>query len=201
MSNVGQTQGMFLKDGYEVVEMTSTAAHKDFSSQVRKRTRRHASLVDLLSFDWPDARKIMNNLYSHISDNIQINKKPVIYNIIDVALDRYHDAVFQKNGRKLDDPKRIAIFIVTLIVETCRELEVAIVDEKGNEWTVDAGQPFIAWREDHPGDLKVYGRSHPDEEMLRKVLYTLVTSESIKGVLKRAGYEEAVLAGCVAPGR
>lgn len=189
------------KDGYEVVDMISGTLHKDFSSQVRKRTRRHASLVDLLSFDWPDAKKIMNNLYSHISDNVHKNNKPVIYDIIDVALDRYHDAVFQKNGKKLDDPKRIAIFIETLIVETCRELELAIVDEKGDEWTVDSGQPFVAWRDAHPGDLEVYGRTHPDEDVLRKMLYTLVTSESIKRVLKRAGYEEAVLAGCVAPGR
>jgi hypothetical protein len=171
----------------------------DIFPLIRSRGRKYASLVDLLFFDWPGAKKVVNNLYAYISENIEKNKEPVILSIVDTALDSYHDSVYRKDGKKLDDPMRLAIFVETLIVQTCKELDICIVDEQGEHWSVDNETPFVTWLAEHPGELTVRGHQHEDETLLREILYRLVASESVKNVFRRAGYEEAVLAGRIAP--
>lgn len=198
---VNENDELYEKPGYEVVRMKQQKGKDEFWKTMRRRSRRYASLLDLLIFDWPDADEILYNLYLYVSDSIHRNKDPVIYHIVEQALDSYNDAVFNRDKKKLDDPVRISIFIESLIKSTCSYFEVSIVDERGEAWSVDSGERFVDWLRNHSGDLKIYDHQHQDEASLRGMLYTLVTCESVKKVIKRSGYEDAVLAGSVAAGR
>ncbi|WP_440136553.1 hypothetical protein, partial [Escherichia coli] len=81
----------------------------------------------------------------------------------------------------------------TLITETCRALEVQIVDSGGDSWSVDSGESFSRWLSSHPGELSITPQPHEDETSLRGLLYELITCESVKTVLRRTDYEEAVV--------
>lgn len=176
----------------------ATMPTKDIATLMRRRSRRRATLIDLLFYDWPASKEMMENLYGYISATITKNNEPVIYCILDKALNRYRDVVFCKNGERIDDPVRIGVFVETLIVETCRELEVSIYDAAGAAWSVDSGQPFLAWLQGHPGSLMICGQTHENESALRQMLYCLITSDSIKKVLRRGLYDQDILAGRLA---
>ncbi len=50
------------------------------------------------------------------------------------------------------------------------------------------------------GELSINPQPHEDETSLRGLLYELITCESVKTVLRRTDYEEAVVAGRMAAG-
>ncbi|EPB6455952.1 hypothetical protein ACRQ8J_004977, partial [Escherichia coli] len=95
-----------------------------------------------------------------------------------------------------EDPARISAFLDTLITETCKALEIQIAaNSGGGAWSVDSGTSFSAWCTDHPGDLSITPHAHEDESSLRGLLYDLLICESVKNVLRRTDYEQAVVSG------
>ncbi len=116
-------------------------------------------------------------------------------------MEEYHDAVYTPGGRKLEDPLRLAVFINALVTATRKELHVLITNEAGQSWSLANGTPFATWLMANEGELTIYSHHPVDESSLREVIYSLLTSESVKRILKRAGHEDAVLANRVVTDR
>nr|WHE43956.1 hypothetical protein LOCMHKOF_00073 [Providencia stuartii] len=169
-------------------------------NELKSRGRKNAHILSILQFDWPASEAIIEKLSCYITDGIKANQEPVIYPIIEEALHRYSQLVFHEQREKYEDPARIGAFLETLITETCRALEVQIVDSGGDSWSVDSGESFSLWLSSHPGELSINPQPHEDETSLRGLLYELITCESVKTVLRRTDYEEAVVAGRMAAG-
>ncbi len=164
-------------------------------NELKNRGRKNAHILSILQFDWPASETIIEKLSCYITNSIKANQEPIIYSIIEEALLRYSQLVFHKQQEKYEDPARIGAFLDTLITETCRALEVQIVDNHGDTWSVDSGEPFSLWLSSHPGKLSINPQPHEDEALLRGLLYELITCESVKTVLRRTNYEEAVVTG------
>lgn len=167
---------------------------------IREQGRRYADLADLLFFDWPKAKGVVESLQAYLSDHIQLEDNPVVYRLIRDSLDRYHDAVFNHSGKKLEDPLRLAIFIDALLTATCEIVNIEIENDQGAAWTIASGQPFSSWLMENDGGITIYAGAVEDERAIREILYALLTSDSIKRILKRAGHEDAVLANRLAIG-
>lgn len=185
---------------YEVARVVDVNPFEAVINALKKRGRRNTHTLLLLQFDWPASQDIIERLSCFITDGIKASGEPVIYPIIEEALQRYSAAVFHGKYKKHDDPARIGVFLETMITQTCRALEIRIVDSKGASWLVARGQPLSHWIYEHPGDLTIYSHAHDDEPALRGLLYELLTCESVKKVLERKGYGEAVVAGRLAAG-
>jgi len=185
----------------EVVRVITEERRIGMTEAIRQRGRRYADIVDLLFFDWPKAKDVIENLRSYVSEHIQRHDDPVIYTIVTEALDEYHEAVYNPGGRKLEDPLRLAVFINALVTATCRELQIVITNDAGQSWSLASGTPFATWLTANDGELTIYSQAPADESSLREVIYSLLTSESVKRILKRAGHEDAVLANRVVTDR
>ncbi|HFG0102218.1 TPA: hypothetical protein ACGE6L_004821, partial [Escherichia coli] len=105
-------------------------------NELKSRGRKNAHILSILQFDWPASEAIIEKLSCYITDGIKANQEPVIYPIIEEALHRYSQLVFHEQREKYEDPARIGAFLETLITETCRALEVQIVDSGGDSWSV-----------------------------------------------------------------
>lgn len=163
---------------------------------LKSRGRKNAHILSILQLDWPASESIIQRLSDYISDSIKANEEPVIYPIIEEALLRYSQLVFHAHRYKYEDPARISAFLDTLITETCKALEVQIAAKSGGEaWSVDSGTAFSMWWTSHPGDLSITPHTHEDEPSLRGLLYDLLICESVKNVLRRTEYEQAVVSG------
>ncbi|TOI60583.1 hypothetical protein [Vibrio parahaemolyticus] len=180
---------------HEVTRVVDVNPHKKVLSVIRKRDRKNAHTLALLFFDWPATNDVIEQLCCFITDGIKSDKEPVIYPILEEALDKYSGVVFHANKRKYEDPVRLGVFLETIITETAKALEIEIEDSLGNKWSVEKGEPFSHWLADHKGELFIVPHQHQNECKLRKALYQLVASESVKTVLRRTNYEEAVVAG------
>ncbi len=183
---------------YEIEKLVDIDYFSTVTKTIGTRGKKNAHILDLLKIDWPASQTIIEKLSLLITAGIKKNKEPIIYLIIEEALQRYSDVVFHNNSKKYDDPIRIGVFLETIITATCRVLEIQIMDSQGNKWSVDSCQSFFHWTLNHPGELAIYQYQHQDEHSLRSLLYDLMTCNSVKNVLKRANYEEAVLAGRMA---
>ena len=161
--------------------------YKEVLSVIRKRDRKNAHTLALLFFDWPATSDVIEQLCCFIADVIKSDKEPVIYQILEEALNKYSGVVFHANKRKYDDQVRLGVFLETIITETAKALEVEIED-LGNKWPVEKGELFIV------------PHQHQNECKLREALYQLVASESIKTALRRTNYEEAIVAGRLVTG-
>lgn len=175
--------------------MVNVNPHKKILSMIRKRDRKNAHTLALLFFDWPATNNIIEQLCCFITDEIKSDKEPVIYPILEKALNKYSDVVFHVNKHKYEDPIRLGVFLETIITETVKALEIEIEDSLGNKWSVEKNESFSHWLENHKGVLSIIPHQHQNECKLRKVLYQLITSKSVKTVLRRTNYEQAVVAG------
>lgn len=182
-------------DGYQV-DTYSVNPFDRVMNALKSRGRKNAHILSILQLDWPASESIIHRLSDYISDSIKANEEPVIYPIIEEALLRYSQLVFHAQKYKYEDPARISAFLDTLITETCKALEVQIAaNSGGGAWSVDSGTSFSAWCTDHPGDLSITPHAHEDESSLRGLLYDLLICESVKNVLRRTDYEQAVVSG------
>lgn len=184
--------------------MVNVNPYKEVLSVIRKRDRKNAHTLALLFFDWPATSDVIEQLCCFIADVIKSDKEPVIYQILEEALNKYSGVVFHANKRKYDDQVRLGVFLETIITETAKALEVEIED-LGNKWPVEKGKPFsnlLADHKlvDHKGELFIVPHQHQNECKLREALYQLVASESIKTALRRTNYEEAIVAGRLVTG-
>lgn len=169
-------------------------------NELKSRGRKNAHILSILQFDWPASESIIEKLSCYITDGIKANKEPVIYLIIEEALQKYGQLVFHEQKEKYEDPARISAFLETLITETCRALEIQIFNSNGKSWSVDSGESFSLWFSTNPGDLSIKPHPHEDETSLRGLLYDLITCESVKTVLRRTNYEKAVVTGRMVAG-
>lgn len=185
----------------EIIRMDKVNRTERLSQAMKKMGEDQAEIVAMLEFDWPGADQIIDALCNFVTESIQEDGSPVIYRIVDKALESYGKAVFRPDGKKLEDPLRIAIFLDRLLSESAIELNIWIEDDRGSAWNVDSEIPFSDWLEQHPGDVAVYQRAGADHLMLRKRLYALLTCSPIKRVMKRTGYESAVVDGRLAINR
>lgn len=179
---------------WRVVRVIPKERRRTLTEGIREQGRRYADLADLLFFDWPKAKGVVESLQAYLSDHIQLEENPVVYRLIRDSLDRYHDAVFNHSGKKLDDPLRLAIFIDALLTATCDIVNIEIENDQGSTWTITTGQPFSSWLMENDGGITIYAGAVEDQQPIREMLYALLTSDSIKRILKRAGHEDAVLA-------
>jgi hypothetical protein len=168
--------------------------------QLKGRNRRNAHILRILRFDWPVSEIIIERLSSYITDGIQVNQEPVIYLILEKALRKYSESVFFKQPEKYEDPVRMGVFLEAIITETCRAMKIEILDGQGEVWRISAGEPLSLWLTRHPGDLTVSPRPHGNERALRAWLYALMACPNVKTVLRRANYEQAIVAGRMAIG-
>lgn len=180
--------------------MVDVNPFKKVMNELKSRDRKNAHILSILQFDWPASTEIIKKLSCYITEGIKANQEPILYAIIEEALTRYSHVVFYKQQEKYEDPARIGTFLESIITETCRQLEVKIIDSSGDSWSVESGEPFSLWLSSHPGELSINPQPHEDEPSLRGLLYELITCESVKTVLRRTNYEEAVVTGCMAAG-
>lgn len=161
-------------------------------SRLKSRDRRNAHILGILQLDWPASEGIIERLSCLLGDAIQANREPVILMVVEKALHHYSRLVFHENRTKHDDPVRLGGFLNALITETCNALELRITTESGESWTIASGEPFAAWMSRHPGPLTIDPHPHRNEAALRALLYELITTESVKTVLRRAHLEITV---------
>jgi hypothetical protein len=162
---------------------------------LKARGKKHVEILTLLQFDWPVSRFVLEKLSEHISDHIIADEQPVIYEIIEQALVSYSEAVHHGSQKKMSDAARFAVFMESLITETSRTMEIEIRDEQGSGWTIDSGVSFNEWYSSRSGEISIYPKLHANEKSLRSTLYELLTSETIRNVLRRIDYEDAVVDG------
>lgn len=182
---------------YQVVTVGKNPFERVMNA-LRSRGRKNAHILSILQLDWPASELIIQKLSDYISDSIKANQEPVIYPIIEEALFRYSQLVFHAQRYKYEDPARLSAFLDSLITETCKALEVQIAAKNGGDvWSVESGTSFSEWSTNHPGDLSITPHVHEDEPSLRGLLYELLICESVKNVLRRTDYEQAVVSGCL----
>ena len=169
--------------------------------KLKARGRKSSETLTLLHFDWPESLVALERISNCVSDLIYADEQPVIYEIIEAALSRYSDAVhFKSPNGKVEDPLRLGVFIEALITGTAKTMQVEIRHSSGQTWCLETGSSFCSWLEEvreacPKGELTIVPRPHKNEKLLRSSLYELITSEKIRNVLRRAGYEKAIVAG------
>lgn len=185
---------------YEVAYVVDADPVAAVIAALKRRDRRNTRMLSLLQCDWPAAQAIIERLSLLIGDGIRADEQPVIYSIIETALHRYASVVFHENSQKAEDPARIGAFLEAIITETCRSLAIEVVGSSGQVWSIHSGKPFAHWLYEQSGELKVQTTRFRDQEVARQRLYALLTNDSVRAVLRKAGYEEAVVAGRLAAG-
>ena len=181
--------------GCEVFKVDKLMNSDDVMSELKCRGRKSAHILSLLQVDWPVSEDIIRKLSSHISRNIIVNNEPVIYFIVEKALAEYSHFVFFKGSKKYQDIARISVFLETLITETCKILEVQVVSDNGDVWSVNKKESFNTWLSNHDESLKVIPHLYGNTEALRSFIYELIANESVKKILRSANYEQTVVTG------
>lgn len=133
--------------------------------KVKVRSRQQSHTLNLLFFDWPVTRIVINKLSAFLlivlpPEDAQKASQAIVEN----ALEAYSESVYHDNIHKNPDPERILFFITAVINKTCEVLEEA--------------------------NLPIH-----NIEMLQHSLYELLTSEQLKLVLKESINGKAILGG------
>lgn len=171
---------------------------------LRHNNQRYAKMAELLFFDWPKAKLVALGLLDYVSLNIRRDDEAVAILILSEALNAYSEAVYFTSipdGKRSEDAKRLAIFVDVLVQATCRDLQIQVENERGEGWSLSVGEPFLTWLKHHDGDLTIYRKPLNAEQPVRAMLYGAITPDSVKRTLQRAGYENAILADCLAISR
>lgn len=135
--------------------------------KVKVRGRQQSHTLNLLFFDWPVTRIVLNKLSAFLTivlppDQAQQASQVIVEN----ALEAYSESVYHVNIHKNPDPDRILFFITAVINKTCEVLAEA--------------------------EVVIH-----NIENLQLSLYELLTSEQLKIVLKESIDGEAILGGAM----
>ncbi|MBR7889835.1 hypothetical protein J9B83_12925 [Marinomonas sp. A79] len=153
----------------------------------RSKGKKNTELLSLLQFDWPVSRYILEKISECFSCESNLEDEQ-IYQIIEKALSRYGETVYFKNGEKMPDPMRFAVFLESLISEAASTLGIDVLAKSYIE--VNAITDLVV--------ISKEGDSSPGEdtnkEMIRDSLFNLITSHKVKNVLRRAKYENTLMA-------
>lgn len=206
MNHLTETSINTAKNTEAVLMQHSNAKEKTLSrvmETLRARGRKNADTLILLQFDWPDTEHVLGRVVDSVADFSCNGSDPVIYSILDQALERYSKAVhFRVGCSYLDaskkDPMRLAIFIEALITETMMVVKAGRQNGCKGEWPLDQGVSLSEWLCEQGGLSEAEQKLKPcmSNETLRSTLYELFTSERVRSILRRVGYEEAVVGGC-----
>lgn len=152
-------------------------------------------MLNLLEFDWPASKGVLERICEHISDYVNKDEEPVIYEIIETALSKYKGAIHNRGASKTPDPIRFGIFIEALITSTSNFIEVQ--DESGSVWSSKSNSSFIEWYEIHVGSINLKPAPSEKEKSIRAAIYQLITSERVREILRKVDYEKTIMAGSV----
>ncbi len=187
--------------GNGVVEKASRSiAAKRAVKVLRKRSRHNSVVLGILEYDWPVATSIIETISDYIGSGIHTNNEPVIYDILEFAIERYSKFLFHTRSTKYEDAIRIAAFIEGLITKTCDVAQMKITNESGtSSWAAGDKASFSEWYKRN-GTSKLTVQPEPVENVqdLRKFLYELIANDQVKHILKSANYEKAVVFGSLA---
>lgn len=168
---------------------------------LRKDYQRHAHNAELLFYDWPKAKEVAISFIKHVGLHLRRREESLALAILCEALNAYSEVtVFSRRSwtEKVDDALRLATFVNALVTVAVRDLQIAVESERGSQWTLPGGEAFSSWLDREQGDLAVYHQSLNDELPVRALLYGTFAPESVKKILKRADYEDAILANRLA---
>lgn len=131
--------------------------------KVKVRGRQQSHTLNLLFFDWPVTRIVLNKLSAFLAIVLPPDEaKKASQIIVENALEAYSESVYHVNIHKNPDPERILFFITAVIEKTCQVLE--------------------------EGNVVIH-----NIENLQFSLYELLTSEQLKIVLKESINGKAIL--------
>lgn len=135
--------------------------------KVKVRGRQQSHTLNLLFFDWPVTRIVLEKLSAFLTIVLPPeDAAKAAQLVVENALNAYSQSVYHVNIHKSPDPERILFFITAVINKTCEVLKSA--------------------------NVPIY-----NIENLRLSLYELLTSEQLKLVLKESINGEAIMGGAV----
>lgn len=162
---------------------------------LKARGRKNTEMLNLLQFDWPASTGVLEKICDHISDYVNKDEEPIIYEIIESALSKYQDAIHNRGENKTPDPIRFGIFIEALITSTSSFIEVQ--DDSGNVWSRKSASSFAEWYQLHVGTINLKPAPSEQEKSIRVAIYQLITSERVREILRKVDYEKTIMAGSV----
>lgn len=183
--------------------MTPIPKKRPLMEVLRTNYQRHLHVAELLFYDWPKAKEVAVALLDYVSLHIRRQEEALALEILCEALVAYSEvSQFARINRteKVDDALRLAIFVDALITVTLRDLQISVVTESGDQWSLPEGVSFSTWLGGREGDLTVYHKPIDDVLPIRAMLYRAITTPSVKRILLRSGYEDAILANRLAIG-
>ena len=183
---------------YEVKLMLDANLPFMVIEKIKATNSKNAEVIGILHFDWPDVEKLLEKFAKYITEGIVADGQPVILSIIESALLKYSSCVITDDGVKIKDGVRLGIFIEQLLSETCVAACVEIESGSGNRWDLCTGVPYSEWFMENTGGLSIRKRENftKDETLYaRQAMYSSITIDRIKTVLKRVNYEQAVVFG------
>lgn len=176
-----------------------TAAANAVIQAVKKRRKlTDREIYSLLKHDWPASQHMVEQLTYFLTTELTLEGEPILYPILEEALNRYCGVVYLNNSEKVEDIGRVAVFLDQLISSTLQRMNQQWTDAQGEAWHLDCGEGFSTWRQAHPGELT--GQPYQINDTLegRRRLYYLMTHPRMRLVFTRSNYyEEAIMAGDV----
>lgn len=145
----------------------TTKLKKTSFPKVKVRGRGRSHTLNLLFFDWPVTRIVLNKLIAFLTIILPPKEaESAAQTIVEEALQAYSQSVYHLNIHKNPDPERIRFFIDAVIGKTCEVLQEA--------------------------NITIHSINS-----LQRSLYELLTSEQLKTVLKESISEKAIMDGVV----
>lgn len=162
--------------------------------KVLKRRSRHNSIVlGVLEYDWPVAISMIETLSEYIGHTLCYDDEPIIYPVIEFALECYGKFLFHGYSKKHEDAVRLAAFMDGLLTKTCEVAqEVKSKQPETKIQTLSMVNKRTLSADWVNAELDESGLSG-----LRRSLYELIVNEHVKHILKSANYEQAVVLGGV----
>lgn len=168
-------------------ETKSVLARKTIKT-LKKRSRHNSIVLGVLEYDWPVARSIIEIVCEYIGHNICSDDEPIIYPILEFALERYSKFLFQGGREKHKDFVRLAAFIDGILTKTCEMAQEFIKTQpKNNKLLMVNKRTLSDWLNGEPDAAS--------RLLLRRSLYDLVANRHVKHILKSTNYENAVVFG------
>ena len=171
---------------------------------LRSDYQKHVHNAELLFYDWPKAKEVAIALLDYVSLQLRRQDEALALTILCEALVDYSEvAQFAKKNiqAKVDDALRLAIFVDALVSTSLRDLQIIVEKESGEQWSLPEGVGLSTWiGNDVQSDLTIYHSPLENPIPLRAMFYGAITPPSVKRILKRSGYEDAILANRLAIG-
>lgn len=161
-----------------------------YSLKDTKKNAHADNVVSVLAWDWPEAEGILKRLNSLlIAGGLPKEESSKITAMVaDQSVGNYGRAVQWNGNRKKPDAERLGAFICSAIRSTVIGLSVGL-SSGSRSISVSTENGQVRWV-DTDGSGGAF-----DEKLVRAWLYQELLSEDLKAVLRKTGYEEAVLVG------